>query len=95
MAMLWNDVGRDLASSQRHFSLAVDLFDELYDVVPSRDQYVRTMGFLHAMQSGYTSFEAGMKRLLALLDEPLPTGSEWHKALLRRLEEPAPVPARP
>ena len=71
-AMLWNDVERDLASSQRHFSLAVDLFDELQDVVPSRDQYVRTLGFLHAMQSGYTSFEAGMKRLLALLDEPLP-----------------------
>ena len=90
MAMLWNDVERDLASSQRHFSLAVDLFDEIQDVVPSRDHYVRTMGFLHAMQSGYTSFEAGMKRLLALLDEPLPTGSEWHKALLRRLEEPAP-----
>ncbi len=50
------------------FSLAVDVCDELQDVMPNRDQYVRTMGFLHAMQSGYTSFEAGMKRLLALLE---------------------------
>ena len=90
MAMLWNDIERDLASSQRHFTLAVEMFDEIHDAAPSREQYVRTMGFLHAMQSGYTSFEAGMKRLLALIDEPLPTGSEWHKALLRRLEEPAP-----
>ena len=90
MAMLWRDVERDLASSQRHFALAVDLFDEVRDGMASRDQYVRSMGFLHAMQSGYTSFEAGMKRLLALLDEPLPAGAEWHKALLRRLEEAAP-----
>ena len=96
MAMLWRDVERDLASSQRHFALAVDLFDEVRDGMASRDQYVRSMGFLHAMQSGYTSFEAGMKRLLALLDEPLPAGAEWHKALLRRLEEAAPgaPPAR-
>lgn len=90
MAMLWNDVERDLASSRRHFTLAVEVFDELHDMLQSREQYVRTMGFLHAMQSGYTSFEAGIKRLLALLDEPLPTGSDLHKALLRRLEEPAP-----
>ena len=89
MAMLWSDIERDLASSQRHFTLAVEMFDEVHDAVPSREQYVRTMGFLHAMQSGYTSFEAGMKRLLGLLDEPLPMGPEWHKALLRRLEEPA------
>ncbi len=90
MAMLWNDIERDLASSRRHFTLAIELFEDVQNADPGKDQYVRTMGFLHAMQSGYTSFEAGLKRLLALLDEPLPAGSEWHKALLRRLEEPAP-----
>ena len=88
MAMLWNDIERDLTSSRRHFTLAIDTYENLQTAQPGKDHDVRTMGFLHAMQSGYTSFEAGMKRLLALLDEPLPAGSDWHKALLRRLEEP-------
>ena len=88
--MSWNDIERDLASPRRHFTLAIDTFDDLRAVQPDRDHDVKTMGFLHAMQSGYTSLEAGRKRLLALLDEPLPVGSNWHKALLCRLEEPAP-----
>ena len=69
MAMLWNDVERDLASSRRHLTLPVGMSYERGGAVPSQDQYVRTTGFLHAMQSRYTSFEAGMKRLLALLDD--------------------------
>ena len=89
-AMLWRAVERDLASSQRHFSLAVDLFGDLQYGAASRDHDVRTMGFLHAVQSGYTSFETGMERLLSLRDEPLPAGPEWQKALLRRREAPAP-----
>lgn len=46
------------------------------------------MAFQHAMQAGYTSFESGMRRLLALLDEPLPLGPDTHAALLRRLGRP-------
>ena len=90
MAMLWGDIDRDIASSRHHFEMGVALFAELREAAPGRDLYVRTMSFLHAMQSGYTSFEAGMKRLLAMLDEPLPKGAEWHKALVDRLSEPAP-----
>lgn len=44
------------------------------------------MAFQHAMQAGYTSFEGGIKRLLALLDEPQPTGAD--AALPHRLGRP-------
>ena len=90
MAMLWSDVDRDIASSRRHFEMGIALFADLREAEPGRGSYVGTMSFLHAMQSGYTSFEAGMKRLLALLDEPLPKGADWHKALVSRLSEPSP-----
>ncbi len=43
------------------------------------------MAFQHAMQAGSTSFEAGMKRLLHRLGEPLPYGPDSHTALTRRL----------
>ena len=49
---------------------------------------------MHAMLSGYTSFEAAMKRLLALLGEPLPSGSDWHTALVQRIAT-ADVGSRP
>ncbi len=90
MAVLWRDIERDLASSHRHFSLAVDVFDELRGASSDSGQSIATMGFLHAVQSGYTSLEAGMNRLLALLDELLPAGADWPKTLLLRLVEAAP-----
>ena len=52
------------------------------------------MASLRAVQSGYTSFEASLTRLFALLDEPRPSGPEWQKDLVRRIAEPVPG-ARP
>ena len=53
-----------------------------------RRRYEAGMAFQHAMQAGYTSFEAAMKQLLALLEEPEPVGPDTHAALLRRLGQP-------
>ncbi len=87
MAVLWKDIERDLALSRHHFSKAVELFRL---VQATSVDYAHTMAFMHAMLAGYTSFEAGMKRLLSMLQEPLPTGSDWHIALVHRLAEPEP-----
>ena len=84
--LLWDDVF-DLASAKRHFGEAVHLHRTPSPAVPA---YVTNMAFQHGMQAGYTSFEAAMKRLLYLLDEPLPVGPAWHAALLKRLARPVP-----
>lgn len=88
MAELWSDVGDDLASAKRHFGNAVHLFKSEQFRAGSAPDYLPEMAFLHAMQSGYTSFEAALKRVFALLDEKLPVGSGSHSALLRRANRP-------
>lgn len=88
MAALWSDVEEDLASSLRHFAQAVRIFrDCRFDGDPSED-YILVSAFMHAMQSGYSSFEASLKRIFSILDEPLPVGSDWHGVLLRRARRP-------
>lgn len=87
MALLWDDILSDLASAKRHFAEAVHLHRAPPTTTPD---YVTNMAFQHAMQAGYTSFEAAMKRLLHLLSEPLPAGPEWHAALVKRLARPVP-----
>ncbi len=90
MAALWADVAADLASATRHFGKAVALYDRELAQRSGPAAYVPAMAFQHAMQSGYTSFEAGMKRLLLLLDEPTPLGPDSPIALLRRIGEAIP-----
>lgn len=79
MALLWDDIDDDLASAKAHFTQAVALY------AAGVGDYVSSMAFQHAMQSGYTSFETAMKRLLHLVDEPLPVGPDWHAVLVKRL----------
>lgn len=88
MAALWSDVLEDLASAKKHFGQAVEIFSRGKFDSGTQPDYLYQMAFLHAMQSGYTSFEAGLKRIFALLDEPLPVGSDSHAALLRRAGRP-------
>ena len=75
MALLWDDIVSDVASAKRHFAEAVQLHRAPSSAVPD---YVTNMAFQHAMQ----------ERLLHLLSEPLPTGPEWHAAMVRRLARP-------
>ncbi len=94
MAVLWNDIERDVSSSRRHFAKAIEVFGHLRGASGEENYYFQTAAFMHAMLSGYTSFEAAMKRLLALLGEPLPSGSDWHTALVQRIAT-ADVGSRP
>lgn len=89
MALLWDDILADVTSSKTHFRHAVEMFDAGLATGDARARYAAAMAFQHAMQAGYTSFESAMRRLLTLLDEPLPIGPDAHAALLRRLGRPA------
>ncbi len=87
MAALWGDALDDIASARLHFSEAIAMF-KAPDFERSGPDYLRRMAFQHAMQAGYTSFESALKRIFAMLGEPLPLGADWHFALLRRASNP-------
>ena len=88
MAELWGDIERDVESARLHFGMAREGFAQLKTASDDRERYFRRAAFMHAMLAGYTSFESGMRRLTGLLDEALPTGSDWHKTLIDRLATP-------
>lgn len=88
MAERWRDIADDIAAAARHFQAAIELFRMGGQDPATQAGYRDVMAFQHAMQSGYTSFELALRRLLALLDEALPQGPDWHSALLRRLSKP-------
>lgn len=85
MAERWRDIADDVAGAIRHFRAAVALFRAGEHDVRTSDGYRDVMAFQRAMQSGYTSFELALRRILALLDEAPPQGPDWHAVLLRRL----------
>ncbi len=95
MAVLWNDVERAISLSRHHFGRAVELFRRGWDAENEEVSYFASMAFMHAMLAGYTSFETAVKRLLSMLDEPIPSGPDWHSALLKRIAEPSPASSRP
>lgn len=80
----WKDVEADLESMMRHFEGSDELYKQLGEL-PDRWDYVSTMALLHSMQSGYTSAEAALVRILSVLREERPTGPDWHQVLIRRL----------
>jgi hypothetical protein len=83
MAPRWLDLLRDIDSAKAHFAEAVAAYrSQPLEVL---GQYWNRMAFQHAMYSGYTSFEAFLERLLAMLDEPMPVGRDWHAKLLERV----------
>ena len=43
------------------------------------------MAFMHAMQAGHTSMEAGLERILKMLGEEIPVGESWHRDLIKRV----------
>ena len=80
----WGDVFDDLNSSVRHLDNAVKIYRQSDFSTDDLDSYQAEMAFMHAIQSGYTSFENSLKRILDILAEQLPTGESWHSDLLKR-----------
>lgn len=86
----WLDVADDIDSAAHHFKMAVRIF-ELGDLNgDDLEAYRNRMAFLQAMQSGYTSLEGGLERVLDILGEEKPAGSDFHAALVRRVSREIP-----
>ncbi len=86
MAELWDEIDRDMASAERHLSNGASLFRRKGFGTALPVDEADEMAFMHMMQSGYTSFEAGLKRILLLIGEEQPKGSQSHADLLRRFQ---------
>ena len=75
----WSLVERDFLSAARHFRKA----DEIYNGDEHVDEYFRACAFMHAIQSGHTSLEAGFIRIFKALGEPLQHDVDnWHEAVV-------------
>lgn len=80
----WTEIDDDVAAAAEHFGRAVELFAVGGFKRDGLDGYTARMAFMHAMQSGHTSLESALVRILGLLNEEAPSGREWHADLVRR-----------
>jgi hypothetical protein len=86
----WFDVEDDLKSAVGHFSRSVEIFERGGFAGGELPAYVARMALLQAMQSGYTSLEGALERILEILGEEKPTGANYHADLLRRISREIP-----
>ncbi len=92
----WADVEHDAGSAERHFARAVQLYETGGFGGSGIEAYAAQMAFMHAAQSGHTSLESALVRILEILDEDRPAGENWHSDLIRRVCHPMTGPnARP
>ncbi len=84
----WTEVDEDMAAAAGHLARSVELFAAGGFAGEKLDAYRARMAFMHAMQSGHTSLEAALLRILDLLGEEAPSGRDWHADLIRRAARP-------
>lgn len=87
----WVEVEDDVVSACRHFRNAARLYDEGGFEDKGLNGYKSAMALQHAMQSGHTSLEGALKRILEILDEELPSGANSHADLIKRVTRPIEV----
>jgi len=89
----WIEIERDTESAVTHFSRAAQIATDPSFTADDLAGYTMQMAFMHAMQSGHTSLENALTRVLRMLGEALPTGESWHADLIQRVATT--LPARP
>jgi hypothetical protein len=89
----WFEVDEDVAAAVKHFGMSVDLFAAGGFEGDDLGAYRARMALMHAMQSGHTSLESALVRILDLLGEEAPSGREWHADLIKRVS--CEIPGRP
>ncbi len=89
-AALWADIDHDMQLARRHLGRAVDMLrSHRLDGGDAEDD-TDEVAFKYRMLGGYTAFESALKRLLLMLDEEAPRGSQSHADLLRRFRTATP-----
>lgn len=90
----WAEVQDDIGAATRHFALAVRLYDAggFGSHPDDLDAYRASMALQHAMQSAHTSLEGGLKRILEIIGEDVPSGARSHVDLIKRVAKPMTLP---
>lgn len=81
----WIEVEDDIDAACRHFGNAAKLYDEGGFDADGLSGYKARMALLHSMQSGHTSLEGALKRILEVLGEEAPAGDQSHADLIKRV----------
>ncbi len=89
----WFEVDEDVAAAVEHFGRSTELYAAGEFDAKDLSGYRARMALMHAMQSGHTSLEQALVRILGLLGEEAPAGSDWHADLIRRVSRG--LPGRP
>ncbi len=84
----WLDVEDDVAGAGEHFRNAAALYADGGFDEPGLAGYRNGMALMHALQSGRTSAENALRRVLLILGEEPPSGEDWHQKLIERLSRP-------
>jgi hypothetical protein len=80
----WFEVDTAVEAAVRHFTWAQSFYVRIEGTNAIEDRHLVEMAFMHAMQSGHTSLENTLLRVLDLCGEAAPTGATWHADLIRR-----------
>ena len=88
----WIEVEDNLESASNHFANAAQLYDAGGFDADGLAGYRARMALLHAMQSGHTSLEGALKRILEILGEEAPTGDQSHADLVKRVSRAVDTP---
>jgi hypothetical protein len=86
----WFDVDADIRAAVEHFRRSVELDREGGFDAPGLEGYKTEMALMHSLQSGDTSLEGALSRILKMVGEDLPVGETWHADLIRRAAAPMP-----
>jgi hypothetical protein len=81
----WVEIDRDMLSVVTHFLRAGQIANDPAFTADGLTGHMAQMAFMHVMQSGHTSLENVLTRVLRLLGEALPTRESWHADLIRRV----------
>jgi HepT-like protein len=90
----WFDVDADIRAAVEHFERSVELDREGGFDAPGLAGYKAEMALMHSLQSGDTSLEGALVRILKMVGEEPPVGETWHADLIRRVAAAIPG-ARP
>jgi hypothetical protein len=85
----WSDVDADINDALMHLGMALKIFGAGGFQDPDVEGYKSSGSFMHGMTAGYTSLENALKRILDILNETPPAGTDrWHKDLIDRISRP-------